>query len=177
MQKCHRWRQLRRSQPITLQWRHNERDGVPNHQHQPYDCLLNRLFRFRSKKTLELRVTGLCEGNSPVTGEFPAKRASDAENVSIWWGHHDGEKHIFSTAEELCWNKRISWPNIPGALWSYEVRCPSQAIMFHCQSDRRGYIKLEWTCKKWDILPRPQYVNTRNTVSVCWQGICIHHMK
>ena len=25
----------------TLQWRHNERDGVPNH--QPCDCLLNRL--------------------------------------------------------------------------------------------------------------------------------------
>ena len=24
-------------------------------------------------------VTGLCEGNSPVTGEFPAQRASNAE--------------------------------------------------------------------------------------------------
>ena len=29
------------------------------------------------------RVTGLCAGNSPVTGEFPAQRASNAENVSI----------------------------------------------------------------------------------------------
>ena len=28
------------------------------------------------------------EGNSPVTGEFPAQRASNAENVSIWWRHH-----------------------------------------------------------------------------------------
>ena len=28
-------------------------------------------------------------GNSPVTGEFPAQRASNAENVSIWWRHHD----------------------------------------------------------------------------------------
>ena len=35
------------------------------------------------------RVTGLCAGNSPVTGEFPAQRASNAENVSIWWRHHD----------------------------------------------------------------------------------------
>ena len=26
--------------------------------------------------------------NSPVTGEFPAQMASDAENVSIWWRHH-----------------------------------------------------------------------------------------
>ena len=36
--------------------------------HQPRDCLLNRLFRRRSKKTSKLRVTGLCEGrNSSVT--------------------------------------------------------------------------------------------------------------
>ena len=37
-----------------------------------------------------LRVTGLCEGNSPVTGEFPAQGASNAENASIWW-RHNGE--------------------------------------------------------------------------------------
>ena len=36
----------------------------------------------------KLRVTGLCAGNSPVTGEFPAQRTSNAENVSIWWRHH-----------------------------------------------------------------------------------------
>ena len=41
-----------------------------------------------SKKTSKLHVTGLCEGNPPVTGEFPAQRASNAENVSIWWRHH-----------------------------------------------------------------------------------------
>ena len=50
--------------------------------------LLKRLFRRRSKKTSKLRVTGLCEGNSPGTGEFPSQRASNAENVSIWWRHH-----------------------------------------------------------------------------------------
>ena len=71
---------------ISLHWRHNEGDGVSNH--QPNDCLLNHLFRRRSKKTSKLRVTGLCEGNSPVTGEFPAQRASYRENVSIWWCHH-----------------------------------------------------------------------------------------
>ena len=42
-------------------------------------CLLNRLFRRRSKKTSKLRVTGLCAGNSPGTGEFPAQMASNAE--------------------------------------------------------------------------------------------------
>ena len=54
----------------TLQWRHNESDGVSNHRR--LDCLLNRLFRRRSKKTSKLRVTGLCGGSSPVIGEFPA---------------------------------------------------------------------------------------------------------
>ena len=49
--------------------------------HQPHDCLLNRLFVHRSKKISKLRVTGLCAGNSPVTGEFPAQRASNAEMV------------------------------------------------------------------------------------------------
>ena len=70
----------------TLLWRHNERDGVSNH--QPHGFLLNRLFRRRSKKTSKLRVTGICEGNSPVTREFHAQRSSKAENVSIWWRHH-----------------------------------------------------------------------------------------
>ena len=44
-------------------------------------------------KTSKLRATGLCEGNAPVTGEFPAQRASDAENVSIWWRHHNEYTH------------------------------------------------------------------------------------
>ena len=70
---------------ITLQWRHNEGVGVSNL--QPHDCLLNGLFRRRSKKTSNLSVTGLCAANSPVTGEFPTQRASNAENVSIWWLH------------------------------------------------------------------------------------------
>ena len=36
-----------------------------------------------------LRVTGICAGNSPGTGEFPAQMVSNAENVSIWWRHHE----------------------------------------------------------------------------------------
>ena len=71
---------------VSLRWRHNDHAGVSNH--QPHGCLLNRLFRRKSKKTSKLRVTGLCAGNSPGTGEFPAQMASYAENVSIWWRHH-----------------------------------------------------------------------------------------
>ena len=69
-----------------LQWRHIERGDVSNH--QCLDCLLNRLFTYRSKKTSKLRVTGLCEANPPVTGGFPSQRASSAGDVSIWWRHY-----------------------------------------------------------------------------------------
>ena len=72
--------------PTAVQWRHNLRDGVSKH--QSHDCLFNCLFRRRSKKTSKLRVTGL-SGNSPVTGEFPAQMASNTENYSIWWRHHE----------------------------------------------------------------------------------------
>ena len=65
-----------------LRWRHNEWDGVLNH--KPHHCLLNRLSGRRSKKTSMPRVTGLCAGNSPGTGEFPAQMAGNAETDSIW---------------------------------------------------------------------------------------------
>ena len=71
---------------ISLQWRHNECDGISNH--QTHNCLLKSLFRCRSKKTSMLHVTGLCEGNLLVMGEFPTQRASNVEKVSIWWCHH-----------------------------------------------------------------------------------------
>ena len=74
---------------VMRRWRHNGHDSVSNH--LPHDCLPNRLFRRRSKKTSKLRVTVLCVGNSPGTGEFPAQMASNAENVSIWWRHHGNE--------------------------------------------------------------------------------------
>ena len=67
----------------TLQWRHYWPNSVSNH--QPHHCLLNGLFRSRSKKTSKRRVSGLCAGNSPGTVQM----ASNAENVSIWWRHHD----------------------------------------------------------------------------------------
>ena len=46
--------------------------------------IVYRLFWRRSKKTSKLLITGLCVGNSPVTGEFPTQMASNVENVSIW---------------------------------------------------------------------------------------------
>ena len=58
---------------------------------QEESCLL-LCFIFPSPP--KFRVAGLCEGNSPVTGEFPAQRASNAENVPIWWRHHGLHRFI-----------------------------------------------------------------------------------
>ena len=77
---------------LPIQWRHNECGGVSNH--RCLDCLPNRLFRRISKKTSKLRVTGLCERYYQTNGEFPAQRASNAENVSIWLHHHAEAIHI-----------------------------------------------------------------------------------
>ena len=91
---------------LPLQWRHNGLNSVSNH--QPHGCLLNRLFRCRSKKTSKLRITGLCAGNSPLTGEFPAQMASNVENVSIWWRHHDNliyrDTYIWGQCVMVCPN-------------------------------------------------------------------------
>ena len=85
----------------TLQWRHNERDGVSNH--LSHDCL----FRRRSKKPSKHGVTGLCKGNSSVTGEFPTQRASNAETVSIWWRHHESRQYAQFQVQTLSW---LSFP-------------------------------------------------------------------
>ena len=50
----------------SLQWSHNECDGASNH--RLLDGLLNRLLKFKSKKTSKLRVTGFVKMNSPHKG-------------------------------------------------------------------------------------------------------------
>ena len=70
----------------TVQWRHNGRNGVSNH--QPHDCLLNRVFRRRSKKTPKFRFNGLCARNSPVTSsslpEIDRHVADDNWTYASW---------------------------------------------------------------------------------------------
>ena len=68
---CYAWIHMNCHSLHALHWRHNDHDGVSNH--QPHDCLLNLLFRRRPKKTSKLRVTGLCVGNSPGPVNSPHK--------------------------------------------------------------------------------------------------------
>ena len=71
----------------TLQWRHNGRDGVSNHQpHHYFSTVYWGAYRRKHQRSASL---AFCAGNAPVTGEFPAQKASIVENVSIWWRHHD----------------------------------------------------------------------------------------
>ena len=71
----------------ALQWRHNEYDGIAKK--RPQDCLLNRLlFAF-------------------VRAIHRWQRASNSENVSIWWRHHDdGHCNITNadTAMSIAWS-------------------------------------------------------------------------
>ena len=99
----------------TLRWRHNGFDSVSNH--QPHHCLLNRLFRRRSKETSKLRVTGLCAENSPGTGEFSAQMASNAESVSIWWRHHD-----LTDTGAFVWSLQCQWSNAEALHWRHNER-------------------------------------------------------
>ena len=48
----------------------------------------------RSKKTTKLHIAGLCGGNPSVTGWFPSQRVCNAENVSIWWRHHESSARM-----------------------------------------------------------------------------------
>ena len=135
----------------TLEWRHNGCDNVSNHRR--IDCLLNRLFRRRSKKTSKLRVTGVCEGNPPVTGGFPSQRASNTERVSIWRRHHETCMHVISLATNLLmWGEYLQYKPFFAMLtssdgkWKHFLRywpiCAGNSpVLFSWHKMTRGCVK------------------------------------
>ena len=79
--------------------------------HQPHDCLPNRLFKAQIKENIK------APRHRPLCGEFiadrwiPAQMASNAENVSIWWRHHEMSSGYLDTSlarscEFICHNHR-----------------------------------------------------------------------
>ena len=72
------------------------------------------------KKTSKLHITGLCEGNSPVTGGFPSQRASNTENASIWWPFYD---YSFST-------RRVNW-FVAGNKYRFENKNSQFHFLYH----------------------------------------------
>ena len=136
-----------------LQWRHNKWDGVSNH-HRP-DCLLNLLSRRRSKKTSKLRVTGLCEGNSPVTGEFPTQRASNAVNVSIWWRHHDMKEITATDRTKIKHNKTVCTIH-----W---IHCVPREDVYPLFVTNGG---VSYSHAKWRVFKKLPFNSTQTIVSI-----------
>ena len=181
--ECHPSSSFTAQRVSKLQCRHNGLNRISNH--QPHHCLLSRLFGCRSKKTSKLRVTGLCAENSPGTGEFSAQRASNTENVSIWWCHHE--------CNTLLWY----FLSLPWLISSWKIWLKFQMIYF--QSNFEVYFMkspscdfhwtslminhhwcrlwlgatkqdITWTNLDWSMMPycvtRPQWVYRLNDISV-----------
>ena len=99
---------------VPLLLRHNGRDGVSNH--RPHHCLLNRLFRRRSKKTSKLHVTGLCAGNSPVNSQhkWPVTRKMFPFDDVIMSSTHYFQDY-FTCTKAIVWLPQNRWKwSIPG---------------------------------------------------------------
>ena len=103
----------------SLQWRHNERNGVSNHRR--VDCLPNSFFQAQIKKTSKHRANGPYEWNPPITGGFLSQRTSNVENVSIWWRHH----------ALALWNlqKKSFWME---SVYSFAFLIQQKALNFQC---------------------------------------------
>ena len=136
----------------SLQWRHNERDDVSNNCR--LDCLLNRLFRRRSKKTPKFYVIVLCEGNSPVTWIPHTNKASNPAIVSIWWRHHD--KHLgfcyytkqrtITESGSLLWLSIVYIPSHKTVMGSVtQVSWKSALVpMSYCVARRGSGVFVDW---------------------------------
>ena len=83
---------------VTLWWRHDENQGVPN----PV-CLFEPLFWLTSKNTSKTALLVLGE----VTGGFSSQRSSSAESVSMWWLHHENDPSCWMSVLECRNNAKL----------------------------------------------------------------------
>ena len=112
-----------------------------------------------SKKTSKLRVTGICAGNSPATGEFPAQRASNAENVSIWWRHHTVLSPLVLRLAHSGRNMSISW-----LLMSWVLESPGHQQLVIEYVISRG----AWITEKVHLYTPPQCRLMTENASIFW---------
>ena len=122
--------------------------------------------RSRWMKTSKVRATGLCEGNSSVTGEFPTQRMSKEEHISIWSRHH-GIRMTFRLPHFhmhwLLWSAHNNWYLLPCVtvwlvaeefVWDWGNQSTLRFGKFHLHSSKFNPNK--WTIKsifKWLPLP------------------------
>ena len=98
------------------------------------------------QKTSKLHITGFCEGNSPVTGEFPAQMASNAENVSICWRHHVGLVYILPLELLHCKQCYVifnsSWPS--DTIWWHRSGSTLPQVKAYCLTAPSHYLNPCW---------------------------------
>ena len=72
----------------SLQWRHNGRDSVSNHQpHIVFSTVYSDAVQRKLQAPRHWPFCGEFNGDRWID-EFPAQMASNAENISISWRHH-----------------------------------------------------------------------------------------
>ena len=113
---CHTASSLKEHEPAcqesTLRWRHNERDGVSNH--QCFDCVFSGLFQ--CKKISKLCVTGLCKGNPPDSPhKGPVTRKLFSFDDIMITKPKDPSQHKY----RIFFGKRISIINLFTLWWKY----------------------------------------------------------
>ena len=155
---CIRW-----SGKFALHWRHNDHDGVSNHQH--HGCLLNRLFIRRSKKTSKLRVTGLCVGNSPgpVTSphKWPVTRKMFPLDDVIMWLWLCGPSIYDYWFTFTFWNRKRYFEECkPNLGWFQGRMCITYNMVF----DRTS---IQWKLPLWFNNPRHR-TQPDNQINIAW---------
>ena len=127
--------------------------------------------RRRSKKTWKLCVTGICVGNSPVTDEFPAQRASNPENGSIWWRHHGKSESasVYYPASNVL-NASIHWY----VQNSTDQNCHLAADWSHLimAAERRVQLRAGWQDQHWvTIFCSAKYL----PINILKMSLCKHY--
>ena len=107
--------------------------------------------RRKSKKASKLRVTGLCVGNSPVTGDISAQMSSNAENVSIWWRHHIITRLCWSTLVQVTTLCRTAPSHCPNYWW--------YVISWTDPMDR-----IQWNCVKYIMI----FIQENLLINMVW---------
>ena len=129
-----------------IQWRHNGRDSVSNH--QPHDCFPNRLFRYISKKTSKLRVTGLCAGNSPHKWPVTRKRYP-FDDVIMIEGHINTVSLVSVISGHMKWSQLIRDSVNSHVTWVSRRR--TEVDLLHTYSSHVNYFRslLSWMGIVW----------------------------
>ena len=167
--------------------KHKVTPGIPGWlNYQPHDCLLNRRFRRRSKKTSKLRVTGLCAGNSPGPVNSPHKwpvtwKIFSFDDVIMNWRRQQiqweklyGKHYTNHINRVLCCSTRITLSFVPDFVSLYGFKCV-YFISIEPQARKRGNIQKNGTSKSASTNCEHTYNNNDilNSHTICTQ-LCVH---